>query len=204
MPQYWENTKTLQNYGYDWLLDTNIEGFKKRVADKLGFESNIMEGTGMLHNYRPAFGLLYENEIKGYDFWGHTDFDCVYGRVDKFISDNLLSQLDIHSNHHNYISGPWSLYRNIPKINTLFEGVPDYKGLMLDVRSNGWAEKEFTQVVDREAAAGNIKRLYTFWLSHTADDLTHLHWNKMNPRSLMDGDDEIMMCHFNRKKIYPL
>lgn len=199
MDLYWENANRLKSLGYDWLLDTDIEGFKKRVKDKLNIDSNVQEGTGMVHNYRPLFGVLYADELKGYDFWGHTDFDCVYGNVDRFIPDRLLSFLDVHSNHHNYICGPWTLYRNVSVVNELFREVPSWDGLILDTRSNGWAEKEYTQVLDRHAGT-DIRRLYTHFQSHTPDDLTHLRWDN----GLFDGEDEIMMCHFNRKKIWPL
>src|ERR1700733_7181049 len=107
--------------GYDLLLDQDLEGFKQRVRSVLGFDPDIKSGTGKPWDFRPTLGLLYAHEAKGYDFWGHTDLDCVYGDVDKWVTDDFLSNLDVHSNHNTYVCGCWALYRNTEKVNNLFK-----------------------------------------------------------------------------------
>src|SRR5258707_9826714 len=96
--KYIENTKFLKKYGYDFLLDTDLNKFNQRCKKALGFESSILPGTVKIGDYRPAFGLIYEDILSGYDFWGHTDTDCVYGRLDHFLTSNLLENCDIFAN----------------------------------------------------------------------------------------------------------
>ena len=203
MPKYMENIKALKEKGYDFLITHDLEDFNRRCEEKLGFKSPIIPGTGKLHDFRPALGLLYEEELKGYDFWGHTDFDCVYGRVDKFVTDELLKDLDIQSNHIDYICGPWTLYRNTPKINRLFQEYPHWKERMEDPHSSGWAEFQdgFTGVVDRNHNEGKIRRLYTYWQGKDHNIIDNVHYEGDR---LMDGDLEIMMFHFRRVKQWPI
>lgn len=198
--QWKENFDRLQKYGYDLLMPTNLEEFKQRVKDKLGIENcPIVEGKGKVHDYRLSFGKLFEEELKDYDFYGHTDFDCAYGRVDKYVTDDLLDSVDIHSNHHCYICGPWTLYRNTPKINDLFYEYPLWKQELEAERVSGWGEVEYSQIVDKHAKQGDLRLRYTMWQGKTTDP-SKLTWRD---EALYDGDQEIMMFHFRHTKEWP-
>ena len=207
LPSWYEhwlaNTERMRNFGYDFLFDTDEQDFRKRVWRKLGIECPPMNGTGRVWNFRPAFGMLYEDEIKEFDFWGHTDFDCVYGRVEDWVTANFLDGLDVHSNHDDYICGPWTLYRNTPVVNTMFQATGEWKERMEgDDWSHGWAEKGFTQIVDNFHAEGLIRRQYTKWQTRSQDDFSTcvLH----EDGRLTEGGTECMMLHFRRTKQYPV
>ena len=118
--------KNMESLNYDYIIDTDLDSFKERVKRVLGIECNIVSGTGKLWDFRPALGLLYKDEIEGYTHWGHTDFDCVYGDVDKYEPECY----DIWSNHHNYIMGAWTIYKNNPVINKLFKAFPKWREKM--------------------------------------------------------------------------
>jgi len=183
--------------GYDMLLDQDLEGFKKRVKDKLGIDCPIIWGTGKVWDYRCALGLLYEEEIKGYDFWGHTDYDCVYGNVDKWVTDDFLSNLDLHSNHNTYVNGCWSLYRNTPEVNNLFKQCPEWKEKMIYPEANGWVENEYSRTLEQSG----LRYEYTFWQGNPYTTEPNL--KKKGGKLYQDGQ-EIMMFHFRRSKKFPL
>ena len=188
--------KVLRPRGYDWLLDTDYEGFKKRVKSKLSMDYLGLPGTGKVWDFRCALGLLYQDEIKGYDFWGHTDFDCVYGDVDSFVTDKFLSELDVHSNHISYVNGCWSLYRNIPQINQLFMGA-DWRKYMGDPETNGWVEMAFSRCLENSG----YRYKYTFWQGNPWTKNPNLKF--INGKLYQDGN-EIMMFHFRHSKQWPL
>lgn len=200
--EHWqENFSRLKKYGYDLLMPRSVDEFKQRAKDKLGIENcPVKEGTGKVHDYRLSFGKLYEDELKGYDFYGHTDLDCVYGRVDKYATEALLQSVDIHSNHHNYICGPWTLYRNVDKVNNLFYEYPRWKEELEAERISGWGEVEYSQIVDKHAASGDIRLKYTNWQGKNPHADENLRWRD---ESLFDGEDEIMMFHFRHLKRWP-
>jgi LmbE family N-acetylglucosaminyl deacetylase len=184
--------------GYDWLLDTNIESFKARVKNKLGIDYPGEIGTGKVWDYRPALGLLYEDEIKHYnfDFWGHCDLDMVFGDVNKWFDDETMSNLDIWSNHHEYICGPWTLYRNSERVNKLFMEYPEWKEKLLTPEPSGWVENEYSRLVER-----SVRYKYSFFQGdpyHPPFNLT-----KVDGKLFQDGN-EIAMLHFRHDKRYPL
>jgi hypothetical protein len=195
LPEWWEKYETPK--GYDFILDTDLEKFKIRVKEKLGIEYPGAYGNPKIWDYRPALGVLYEEEIRGFDFWGHTDPDCVYGDVGKWFTDEQLSELDIWSNHHSYVNGCWSLYRNTPAVNRLFQTYPFWAEKMIFPEPNGWVEQEFSRTLERSG----LRYTYTFWQG----DPYHPPFNlkKIDGRLFQDGK-EIMMLHFRRDKRWPL
>lgn len=193
-------SRRLRSNDYRFLWWSDLDAFKERVKQTLGIDCPITPGSSKIHDYRAAFGVIFAEELAGYDFWGHTDFDCVYGRVEEFVTDAFLADLDIHSNHHNYVAGPWSLYRNVPLVNTLFIEHSRWREILENPETLGWVETDFTQIVDARHEAGDLRRAYTMWQTRNLDDFTACYWDGDR---LMESDEERMMLHFRRTKEYP-
>jgi hypothetical protein len=183
--------------GYDILIDQDLDGFKQRVKDVLGIDCPIEPGSGKVWDYRACLGLLYAKELEGYDFWGHTDFDCVYGEVDKWVTDEFLEKLDVHSNHSTYVCGCWTLYRNTKEVNELFMRLPYWKKFLVEPRANGWIEEEFSRLLEESG----LRYKYTFWQGNPWAEQFNI--NKLFGRLYQDGE-EIMMFHFRKTKQWPL
>lgn len=187
--------------GYDWLFDADLEKFKKRVKDKLGIDYPGVPGSGKVWDFRSALGLLYAEEIEEYDFWGHMDFDVVFGDVDAFLPNSVLPKLDVYSSHNEYVCGCFSLYRNTEAVNNLFKTVPVWKERMMDAEPNGWVEKEFSRALE----TSGLRYAYEFNQGNP--------WTE-NPVLRKDGDKlyqdiegkwvEIMFFHFRHSKRWPL
>ncbi len=69
------------------------EQFNERIHEKIGKPYKI-NNAYKLCDYRPAYGHLFENELKGYDFWGWCDIDLVFGNIRRFITDSLLCKYE--------------------------------------------------------------------------------------------------------------
>lgn len=182
--------------GYDWLLDTDIDKFKQRVKDKLGIDYPGVYGSGKVWDYRCALGLLYEEEIKGYDFWGHCDFDVAFGDMDKFVPDELLNTLDVYSGHNEYVNGCFSLYRNCDEVNRLFLS-SNWRYNMSTPTPTGWVEAGFSRTLEQSG----LRYKYDFpqgnpWTKE-------LNLKKENGRLYQNGN-EIGFFHFRHFKYWPL
>lgn len=201
MEHYWESARRLQAHGYDWLFTSDLEDFRRRVREKLGIGCPIVPGSGKLHDFRPALGLLYEDELRGYDFWGHTDFDCVYGNPSHFASDEFLSGVDLHSDCP-YVCGPWSLFRaNHAQLTSAFLECSEWREAMENPESSGWAEKQFSALMDRGHAEGRWRRRYTDWQGmRNPQDSSQL---RFEDGCLYDGQQEILFFHFRHIKRWP-
>lgn len=195
------NTEHLRELGYDFLFDRNEDEFRQRVRRILDIECPPMWGTGNVWDFRPAFGLLYKKELEGFDFWGHTDFDCVYGRVDQWVTDGFLQDLDMHSDCADYVNGPWSLYRNTPQMRDLFAQEPLWQVFMEDPEPNGWAEREFSELIRFAHDEGDLVKAWTQWQIFEPHDLAEL-WLASEGRLTLRGE-EVFMAHFRRTKVFP-
>lgn len=69
-------------------------------------------------DFRQAFGLIFEDYLKEYTFWGHCDIDVIYGDLNKNITDHALDNCEILAPLHP--CGHFCLYRNNYKINNAF------------------------------------------------------------------------------------
>jgi hypothetical protein len=183
--------------GYDWFLDTDLDAFKKRVKDKLGIDYPGTYGSGKVWDYRCALGLLYEEEIKGFDFWGTVDFDVVFGDVNKFFPDEELTKLDIWSNHDSYVCGFWSLYRNCKDVNELFMKYPFWEDKLSTPDCLGWVEQQYSKLLEQSG----LRYKYSMFQG----DPYHPPFNlKKEDGKLYQDGVEIAMLHFRRDKKWPL
>jgi hypothetical protein len=79
-----------------------------------------------LCDFKPAYGYIFADYIKEYDFWGFGDIDVIYGNVRDFIREDLLLSYDFISVRDDYVTGFFSLLRNTDLMNTLFMRSKDY------------------------------------------------------------------------------
>lgn len=75
-------------------------------------------------DFKPAYGEIFKDYLLGYDFWGYTDTDMIYGNLRKYVTGELLVAHD-----HLFGLGHFSLYRNIPDVNAEYRKVkrPTFK-----------------------------------------------------------------------------
>ncbi len=105
------------------VLYTTLTELKQRISKAMGFEVSL-EKPYKLCDYKPAYGFIFSQEVNSYDFWGCGDVDVLWGRLDNYITDEMLEKYD----RIGYL-GHFSLYRNIPEMNCLFmkKGMFSYK-----------------------------------------------------------------------------
>lgn len=120
------------------IVRTTLKELKDRFSEKLGFEVNLSDPR-LLCDFRPAYGYLLEEELAGYDFWGHCDLDMIFGDLRKFLPENLFENYDKILNR-----GHLCLYRNSDKVNGYFRltaaGVPHYKDVFQSGKNNQFDE----------------------------------------------------------------
>lgn len=108
------------------IIHKTLDEIKLSASQKLGFKVNI-DYPYKLCDFKPAYGFLFPEIIKGYDFWGITDIDIVYGSIRNFMTEEILNEYDIISSRHDYITGSFCLFRNNDFVNQLFIKSKDYK-----------------------------------------------------------------------------
>lgn len=194
LPEWYDKYQSPE--GYDFLLDQDLEGFRKRVKDVLGIDCPIEWGSTKVSDYRCALGLLYAKELEGYDYWGTVDLDMVFGDTKKWFPDEMVSQFDVVSNHDTYVSGPFTLYKNSDEVNNLFKSYHGWQDKMVG-GTNGWVEQEYSNLLE----ASGLKYKYMSEQGDYTDTTTRL---EKRDGKLYQYGNEIAMFHFRRRKNWPL
>lgn len=96
-------------------VEFDADEFRDRVRDLIGVEAKI-ERPYKLCDFKPAYGLLYPEIIRGFEFWGHCDADVVFGDLRKFYgAEAFENQVKVQ------MRGSLSFYRNNEAGNRLFQ-----------------------------------------------------------------------------------
>lgn len=223
----WERSCEL-NYDYDFFIITDqkyktrvnnikiinmsMDSINKLIKSKLKIEFQI-KNPYKFCDYKPTYGLLFEEMIKDYDFWGHCDIDLIFGKISNFISDEDLSKYEMINR-----LGHFCLYRNNEKLNKLFMkdggkftykealgnkesyAFDEYTGMNLIVKNNNIKIKYIKQFADlytknkRYKVVGhkNYRNQAFLWESGILN------------RVFEDGNtikrEEFMYMHFQKKK----
>lgn len=132
-----------KNPKFDWLIFTNdertfnypanvhvhyttFELLQKRIQNLFDFDI-ILHQPYKLCDYKIAYGYIFHEYIRDYEFWGYCDIDMLFGRISKFITDEILDQ-----NDRILERGHLTLFRNCEQINKLF--MSKHKALFIDYR----------------------------------------------------------------------
>ena len=110
--------------------------------DRLGFPVAIKNGYKFC-DLKPAYGFLFPEIVKDFDFWGHGDVDVIYGNIRNFITDEILDEYDLISVRPDWAPGCFLLFRNCDKMNRLFMQSKDYRKVFSDSRHFCFDETNF-------------------------------------------------------------
>lgn len=106
-----------------------LEQFNLLATKKLGININI-NNPYKICDLRPAFREIFKEYYEGYDFWGYCDSDIVFGRIDKFISTEILDKYDVISVYSGFVSGPFCIFRNNSITADIYNLIYDYPELI--------------------------------------------------------------------------
>lgn len=212
--QFVNHVTFLEEYGWHFLLVTNIDYYRKQFEEKVGMRPAIYENTRKAGDFDPFIGKVFEDQIKGFDYWGHYNLDAVYGRLDRWIPDSFLENLDIFANDPGAICGPFTVYKNTERINKLYEQVPTWRRNVRTPDFLGWDERDFNLAVQDRVLDGRIVMGSGFFQTH--DHVSRLHRRHQESElpyikirsdgSLLDivAGKEAMMFHFNQTRRWPV
>lgn len=89
------------------------------VQEKFDFPVALHEPY-KLCDYKVAYGYLFEEELRGYDFWGYCDVDVLFGDLRGFLTQDILDTYDKLGH-----LGHLTLFRNTKENNRMFMSAID-------------------------------------------------------------------------------
>lgn len=145
-----------KNPTINWLFITDCEipveypnniRFVPTTLNKLNLKINAVLETEVpltprkLCDIRPAYGKIFQEHIKDYDFWGFCDVDIIWGDIRKFITEDMLANYDILSSRKGALSGHFTIFRNVDWLNNYYKTIPNYYYLVQQQKYM-WTEEQ--------------------------------------------------------------
>jgi len=93
---------------------TTFERLREKIQSLFDFKITL-HNPYKLCDYKGAYGFIFQDYLKAYDFWGFCDADLIWGDLEKIFTDDLLDKNDRLG-----FRGHLTIFRNTEKINRLF------------------------------------------------------------------------------------
>ena len=125
-------------------LKTTLSQYRRFVSNRLSINCEWSDAY-KLCDIRPLLGYLHPDLIDGFDCWGYTDIDVIYGNIRSIYTPQVL-QHEIISSHPNIAAGHFTLIRNIPRLNLSFTRVRGWKNLISRKAHRGFDEYQWSHL----------------------------------------------------------
>lgn len=112
-------------------IPLTLEQFNELASQKLGIPINTDWGY-KISEFRPAFGIIFEDYLKDYDFWGYCDPDIILGKISHFITEEVLANHDVITASEKQLVGHFTIFRNSETVKNLFRQTDDYIKIFTD------------------------------------------------------------------------
>ena len=139
-------------------IESSLESFNEKV--NMALELEVPLNYRKICDIRPAFGTIFKEEIKEYDFWGFCDVDIIWGDIRKFMIPNILNSFDVISALDQMLCGHFTLIKNTPSNNKLYTYIDNYKELFKSSKHHRIDEGGFTNTI---AKLKKDEKVTVFW-----------------------------------------
>jgi hypothetical protein len=112
-------------------VKAELEDFNRLASNKLNFPVRIIHPY-KLCDFKITYGVIFEDFISDYDYWGYGDLDLIYGQISTFLPVETIKNFDVVTTRKNYYSGHFTLYKNCDKLKYSFTNIWNYKNNLMD------------------------------------------------------------------------
>lgn len=180
-------------------INFSINDFCQLASKKLCINIQLSEEfLYKICDFKPAFGIIYEDYLHSYDFWGHCDVDIIWGQINNYIKPNIFEKYDIITSREKRISGHFCLYRNERKINRIFLEMPWTAKFLQKIYSYEHLDEEyFTNYLHWLKCPTSLSRIKRFFTGQPFIPIVY--WDKVLTTS---GKHQCDLIENKKKFIY--
>lgn len=95
-------------------LQQSADQLLTRMQDKVGVAPKPFHPY-KLCDFKATYGVMFEDELAGYDYWGVCDLDMIFGDMAQFLDLHKLAEYT-----KLFWPGHLTIYRNSPEVNNVF------------------------------------------------------------------------------------
>ncbi len=127
-----------------FLHRSTLEELNDHISKQLGIKAKITHPY-KLCDFKPAFGHIFRDLLKDYDFWGYTDIDLIYGNINHFLPPSVFADYNVISPHSDFIPGHFCLMKNESSLNFIYQTSEHFKEVFESERCFCFDEKFLTK-----------------------------------------------------------
>ena len=145
-------TSDFKNIQFNYL---SINKFHELVEQKTGVKVSFKDSYKIC-DFKPLYGTIFQDYLIGYNYWGYSDVDIIYGDISAYLKPILQSNPDVISFYNGFMSGPLSIYKNSIKTNSIYKEISDYKSKLNQPYCLGLDE----HIIKKSNKGFSIKKIY--------------------------------------------
>ncbi len=177
---------------------------------RLGTPCRKWGGVGSVEamcDLRPAYGEVFADLYAGHEWWGWCDLDLVLGDLDRLLPTLLTQDVDAVSLKREYLSGCFAVFRNVPRMTSLFRRGP-FREVLADPEYHCWDEnrlpsKPGLSLHDVMVREGVVIRDASEMYACDSESGVRFGLECRNGRLTRDDGREMLLYHFMRD-VWPL
>ena len=119
-------------------IKMNLREFSDLATKKLDIEEINITRTYKCCDFKPVYGIIFADYIMKYDYWGHCDFDLIFGDILSNIEDDVWDKYD-----KILPLGHLSFYKNTKEVNDRYKcesATANYKEVFTSDKSYAFDE----------------------------------------------------------------
>lgn len=140
---------TILNANNIEFVTLSFDELREKVQSKFDFKISL-KTPYKLCDYKVAYGLIFEEELKGYDYWGFCDTDVLLGDIYQFLEEHSFFEND----YVRYgLLGHLQIFKNSQEVNRIFMSGKDlnyrlnYKNVFTSEQNFIFDEEKVIQIL---------------------------------------------------------
>ena len=186
-----------------FFINLSLEAFVKKANNSYDFPVSLDPSfLYKLCDFKIGYGLIFEEWLNCYEYWGHCDIDIVWGDIGKYVEE-MMGHYDIITTRREHFAGHCTLYRMDPKLNREHINISGLSRILSDTKrmysvSERIAQKHFAtssewRIFASDLEAGFLDGLIDDWPADIEYEWT-------NGKLLDNNGTERLYVHFRERK----
>lgn len=127
-------------------VKTTFDAYCQKVSTKLNIDFHP-NASYKLCDLKPFYGMIHEEELKNYDWWGFGDLDLVYGDLSLLINDHNLKHYDLLTTHIDKVAGHFTIVRKNSEYTKIPLQIPHWQDKLMLSKHVYLDETEYAELV---------------------------------------------------------
>lgn len=124
----------------------DLSSFTRLLRERLGLKPDNIAAY-KLCDFKPTYGLVFEERLAGYKWFGYCDMDVIFGQVDDFVAKSHSSNFDVVSADPDMLAGHLTIFRNKPAAKRYFARIRRWRSRLEEAGYTGMDEGAFTSAL---------------------------------------------------------